>query len=741
MFVVSCVLGVSVSALAAPSPLLEYKFNETGTTAIDTGSLRFNAVMTSDALGTLIDAHSADGGGVTGQPGDRAYDGTGAAAFGAVTGNKVNAPDNDDIDFLTSFTICGWFKVPPTTNIQGTRLFYKTAGANGYELQTGAYSPANNGQFYLRLYVGTTAATAYYNYTSVADWTFFAVTFDGTLASDNVKYYMGTQTGGVTLKAIATLSKTNTGNSSRTMNIGNTSDHNKAFDGLIDNFRLYGSQTDNTGALSITDLEALRSADLPPPPEYVDASTFGYDPADATAALQAAINTGAKVVYVPNMGTDWIVRPIYLVSNQEIIFAEGVNVIAKRGEFLGLEDCLFSGSEVDNVTLSGTDTTFKMWRSDYTSSPYTAGEWRHGIKLRGCNNVTISGITVKETGGDGIYLGKVTNGRLANTNITLQNVVCDDNHRNALSVITVDGLTVDNCIFRATSGTDPRCGIDFEPNNANESVANIIVTNCIFETNGVHGVLMYMNNLADPRNYSILIENCTFYGNGSDGLAPRYGSDQLIIKDSLFVNNEGYGINNKDSSKGVTVTYSAFWGNSSGVSKGLVTLGTGCLTAVNPIFASTTFGDENYMALAADCPSAITAGASDGGYIGAKPKVSSPRIPGDANEDGSVDVGDLGILAANYGGSGKGWSQGDFNGDGNVDVGDLGILAANYGQGSANASSADFNADHAKAFGTAVDFDTEEATDEVGNSVCGSWGLPLMAGLMLIGLMLVKLEE
>jgi hypothetical protein len=57
--------------------------------------------------------------------------------------------------------------------------------------------------------------------------------------------------------------------------------------------------------------------------------------------------------------------------------------------------------------------------------------------------------------------------------------------------------------------------------------------------------------------------------------------------------------------------------------------------------------------------------------------------PGDANLDGLVNVGDLGILGANYGtGDGKTWSQADFNGDRIVNVADLGILGANYGKGS-----------------------------------------------------------
>jgi hypothetical protein len=51
---------------------------------------------------------------------------------------------------------------------------------------------------------------------------------------------------------------------------------------------------------------------------------------------------------------------------------------------------------------------------------------------------------------------------------------------------------------------------------------------------------------------------------------------------------------------------------------------------------------------------------------------------GDANNDGTVDVVDLGILATNYDGTGKTWAQADFNADTVVDVVDLAILATNY---------------------------------------------------------------
>jgi hypothetical protein len=58
------------------------------------------------------------------------------------------------------------------------------------------------------------------------------------------------------------------------------------------------------------------------------------------------------------------------------------------------------------------------------------------------------------------------------------------------------------------------------------------------------------------------------------------------------------------------------------------------------------------------------------------------RHQGDANNDGGVNVGDLGILAANWQQVtilGKSWDQGDFTGDDIVNVGDLGVLAANWG--------------------------------------------------------------
>jgi hypothetical protein len=119
-------------------------------------------------------------------------------------------------------------------------------------------------------------------------------------------------------------------------------------------------------------------------------------------------------------------------------------------------------------------------------------------------------------------------------------------------------------------------------------------------------------------------------------------------------------------------------------------------------------------------------------------------LPGDANNDGLVDVGDLGILAANYGRtSGGTWTTGDFNGDGAVDVGDLGILAAHYGQGVSG--TVDYNSDYAIAFGMTMAEEVSSADEtsdqEIEPYSCSELGLPLIVGLALMGLMLVNTME
>lgn len=55
-----------------------------------------------------------------------------------------------------------------------------------------------------------------------------------------------------------------------------------------------------------------------------------------------------------------------------------------------------------------------------------------------------------------------------------------------------------------------------------------------------------------------------------------------------------------------------------------------------------------------------------------------PRYPGDANQDYRVDIGDFGVLAANFNQSPRTFDEGDFDGDGTVSIADFSMLAANF---------------------------------------------------------------
>ena len=58
---------------------------------------------------------------------------------------------------------------------------------------------------------------------------------------------------------------------------------------------------------------------------------------------------------------------------------------------------------------------------------------------------------------------------------------------------------------------------------------------------------------------------------------------------------------------------------------------------------------------------------------------------GDANIDKTVNLSDFNTLAANFGQTGRVWTQGDFNGDDLVNLQDFNILAANFGMAAAGA--------------------------------------------------------
>lgn len=241
--------------------------------------------------------------------------------------------------------------------------------------------------------------------------------------------------------------------------------------------------------------------------EVANAAWWGFDQKDSTRFLQAAINSRAKKVVVSNMGHDWVITPITLASDQEIFFEPGVVVTAKKGAFHGTHDSLFKAMDTKNITIGGYGATLRMQKQDYMSEQYKKAEWRSGIYLDSCINVNIYGLTIRDTGGDGVYLGST--GKGYGSNVTVKDIVFDNNYRQGISVISAENLLIENCVLKNTSGTGPAAGIDLEPDNPADRLVNVVVRNCVAENNQGPGFAVGTTKLSsESKDLSILFENC-----------------------------------------------------------------------------------------------------------------------------------------------------------------------------------------------------------------------------------------
>ena len=248
-----------------------------------------------------------------------------------------------------------------------------------------------------------------------------------------------------------------------------------------------------------------------------NAAWWGFDKSESTEALQGAINSGASKVIVPYMGSDWIVRPIHLVSNQEIVFEPGVVVSAKKGDFKGKYDCLFAGRGLSNVTLRGYGAVLRMRKADYMMPPYTKSEHRHVVSFAGSNNINIIGLRLESSGGDGIFIGPKRRAlHIPCKNVVIEDCICDNNYRQGISVTAVDGMRIDNCLLKNTQGTLPQAGIDLEPSNFKGMLRKVVVSNCVSENNVGQGFVVNVGSLTSTsKEVSVLFVNCLARSTGS----------------------------------------------------------------------------------------------------------------------------------------------------------------------------------------------------------------------------------
>lgn len=214
---------------------------------------------------TPMELRSADGEGVSGKPGDKALDLTSAVSMGqqddTSAGPVAISPGTIALGGLTSFTIQGWFKGQDQA-IQGlARLVAYRPGSGGEGAGFGVFSSLAPGWLNFQG-MGSDGSGGKFRSEAVFglanEWMFFAVTY----ATSSMTFYSGTTTEPVTIRGTVHGVPLEVVPPSGEFSVGNMKYGMRPFKGWMDNVRVFGSRSDESGALSLEQLDELREADV-----------------------------------------------------------------------------------------------------------------------------------------------------------------------------------------------------------------------------------------------------------------------------------------------------------------------------------------------------------------------------------------------------------------------------------------------------------------------------------------------
>jgi hypothetical protein len=269
---------------------------------------------------------------------------------------------------------------------------------------------------------------------------------------------------------------------------------------------------------------------------------------DDTNAFQTALNyTAANGQALEIPAGNYNVNPLSFPDNSNVFVDAGATITANSGYGQGATMLNISSS---NVTIAGAGaavSVFHMRKAEYTS-----GESRHCLNIVGASNVTISGISCNDSGGDGVYLRQATN-------VTIEDSIFNNNRRQGSSITgQVNHIYYLRDHFTNTNGTAPQSGIDIEPDQPADFLLDVNIDDCYTDGNAGDGLMVspwLMNATSQPigvtvsRNHSTGNQRYGYVGiNGDTGRpSPLSSSDRtnapgtILIQDSFSDQNGSAG--------------------------------------------------------------------------------------------------------------------------------------------------------------------------------------------------------
>lgn len=242
---------------------------------------------------------------------------------------------------------------------------------------------------------------------------------------------------------------------------------------------------------------------------------------------------------------DGILRP---KSNTEVIF--NGNIVLSPNKYQHYQIMSIYGAE--NLYIHGEGRIEGDLYNHYYDEEKGTHEWGHGLTIRGCKNVLVEGITLKNCIGDACSVGAQAPGDLEkgaptgkpSINIEFKKCKFESSRRQGLTITFASFITVDSCsfngIYQTYKGTAPGAAIDIEPDDngskffeRGSEVYHILIKNSTF-TNCRQGVASWKSSSKDDsRCYKdVQIENCVF-SNIDFFCCNITGFDNVLIRNNI----------------------------------------------------------------------------------------------------------------------------------------------------------------------------------------------------------------
>ena len=193
---------------------------------------------------------------------------------------------------------------------------------------------------------------------------------------------------------------------------------------------------------------------------------------DETSKLQTALNQAAsagavlvmtKLAYISDTG-------LTIPSNSKVLWLDGAGV-----------KLLPVSATVYNLLMCGANTNIILYApfidgSNESNTGIVVGGQRAGmgITIAGGSNITIYEPKIINCQADGIYIrGTYSGPNTPPSNITINSPYIRAAQRDAVSVVSCNGLTIRNLVGEDIQFDLPACLIDFEPNGNTDVLQNI----------------------------------------------------------------------------------------------------------------------------------------------------------------------------------------------------------------------------------------------------------------------------